>query len=88
MMRNLHMVDDANGALNLIRGETAGSTTLTKAGSILKGRILIRNSLAVSLVNMQCQNFGNNSHNDLLRRRSTCRSRTLHTAVHIVRIRS
>ena len=63
MMRNLHMVDDANGALNLIRGETAGSTTLTEGGSILKGRILIRNSLAVSLVNMQCQNFGNNSHN-------------------------
>jgi prophage tail gpP-like protein len=63
MMRNLHMVDDANGALNLIRGETAGSTTLVEGQNILKGRILIRNSLAVSLVNMQCQNFGSNTHN-------------------------
>lgn len=62
MMRNLHMVDDANGALNLIRGETAGITTLVEGQNILKGRILIRNQLAVSLVNMQCQNFGNNKH--------------------------
>ena len=62
-MRNLHMVDDQNGALNLIRGETAGSTTLVEGQNILKGRILIRNSLAVSLVDMQCQNFGNNQHN-------------------------
>jgi prophage tail gpP-like protein len=63
MMRNLHMVDDANGALNLIRGETAGSTTLVEGQNILKGRILLRNQLAVSLVNLQAQNFGNNTHN-------------------------
>jgi len=63
MMRNLHMVDDQNGALNLIRGETAGSTTLVEGQNILKGRILVSNNLAVPLVDLRAQNFGNNQHN-------------------------
>jgi prophage tail gpP-like protein len=62
MMRNLHMVDDANGALNLIRGETAGSTTLTEGENILKGRILLTNEFSANPVNVQAQNFGNNTH--------------------------
>jgi len=62
MMRNLHMVDDANGALNLIRGETARSTTLVEGQNILKGRILIQTQLGVPLVNLLAQNFGNNVH--------------------------
>jgi prophage tail gpP-like protein len=62
-MRDLHMVDDANGVLNLIRGETAGSTTLTEGGNILKGRILLTNEVSANPVNVVAQNFGTNVHN-------------------------
>jgi prophage tail gpP-like protein len=65
MMRDLHLVDDANGALNLVRGETSSnaSTSLVEGGNILKARILVNYEMAPTLVNALGQNFGNNTHN-------------------------
>jgi prophage tail gpP-like protein len=62
LMRDLHMVDDANGNLNLVRGETGASanTTLVEGQNILKARILVNLEYANTLVNALGQDFGTN----------------------------
>jgi prophage tail gpP-like protein len=65
MMRDLHMVDDSSGNLNLVRGETAASanTTLVEGQNIFKARILVNLEYANTLVNALGQDFGTNQHN-------------------------
>jgi prophage tail gpP-like protein len=61
--RNLHAVDDATGTLNWVRGVSGGpGATLVEGRNILKGRIALDNSWAVSQACVTAQNFGNDEH--------------------------
>lgn len=62
-MRNIHVVDDGNGALNFFRGSQGDlGASLVEGQNIKSLRLIMRNQFAADPINAIGQNFGTDQH--------------------------
>jgi prophage tail gpP-like protein len=61
--RDLHVTDDVNGNIVFTRGGTGGAVAaLVEGQNILKARAILENNHLVEKIDVNTQNFGNNTH--------------------------